>query len=263
MRASSFVHWTRETAGAPVANEIQIHKCLENTHALYRFGVGLYNRIQRHAPWAHHVYFNFLEVAGLHYSRRRLLGTERFRAILDHVRPRVVLSTHGSLNHGFFDLAREHLGRENVRCVTYCGELFGQYGFSRHWVNPKADLFIGAVPETVAMARTLGMPKDRAVVGGFLLNPSFYHPPLSTEERTKFSPALASIRTSSPSCFPRVSTGPTTTSPSSKPSAPSVRARTFRSSPSADAIRASWTASNPGRAATPRLCPSSRCRTRT
>ena len=60
MRASSFVHWTHETLGAGAAEEIQIHKCLENTHGLYRFGVGLYNRIQRHIPWAHHVYFNFL-----------------------------------------------------------------------------------------------------------------------------------------------------------------------------------------------------------
>ncbi len=186
MRASSFVHWTRAAYGRTVGNEIQIHKCLENTHPLYRFGVGLYNGIQRYAPWAHHVYFNFLEVAGLHYSRHRLLGQDRFRAILDHVRPRVILSTHGSLNHGFFDLARQHLGRDNVRCITYCGELFGKYGFSRHWVNPEADLFIGAVPETVAMARRLGMPADKAVVGGFLLNPSFYRPPLTAEERATF-----------------------------------------------------------------------------
>ena len=183
MRASSFVHWTRETHGAAAADNIQIHKCLENTHSLYRFGVGLYNRIQRHVPWAHHVYFNFLEVAGLHSSQHRLLGVERFRAILDHVQPQVILSTHGSLNHGFFDLAREHLGTENVRCVTYCGELFGRYGFSRHWVNPQADLFIGAVPETCAMARSLGMPAERTLVGGFLLNPSFYRPPLAAEER--------------------------------------------------------------------------------
>ena len=76
-----------------------------------------------------------------------------------------------------------HLGADRVRCVTYCGELFGRYGFSRHWVNPAADLFIGAVPETVAMARSLGMPTERAVVGGFLLNPSFYRKPLSPEER--------------------------------------------------------------------------------
>ena len=50
MRAGSYVHWTRETHGAAAADDIQIHKCLENTHPLYRFGVGLYNRIQRHSP---------------------------------------------------------------------------------------------------------------------------------------------------------------------------------------------------------------------
>ncbi len=185
MRAGSFVHWTRELSPA-AANEIQIHKCLENTHGLYRFGVGLYNRIQRHAPWAHHLYFNFLELAAPTHSHRRLLGVDRFRAILDHVRPRVVLSTHGSLNHGFFDLARAHLGRDAVRCVTYCGELFGKYGFSRHWVNPTADLFIGAVPETCAMARLLGMPASRTVMGGFLLNPNFYRPALTAEERAAY-----------------------------------------------------------------------------
>ena len=186
MRASSFVHWTRAVHGDAAANEIQIHKCLENTHGLYRFGVGLYNRIQRYFPWAHHLYFNFLEVAAPCHSRHRLLGMDRFRAILDHVRPSVVLSTHGSLNHGFFDLAREHLGADHVRCVTYCGELFGKYGFSRHWVNPNADLFIGAVAETCAMARFLGMPADRTAVGGFLLNPSFYRPALSAEERAAY-----------------------------------------------------------------------------
>ena len=183
MRASSFVHWTQEKLGPEAAGEIQIHKCLENTHGLYRFGVGLYNRIQRHLPWAHHVYFNFLEVAGLHAKRNRLLGVERFRGILDHVRPQVVISTHGSLNHGFFEEARAHLGTENVRCVTYCGELFGGYGFSRHWVNPAADLFIGAVPETCEMARRLGMPAGKTQVGGFLLNPSFYRTTLSPAER--------------------------------------------------------------------------------
>ncbi len=185
MRASSFVHWTRKLAPA-TADDIQVHKCLENTHGLYRFGVGLYNRIQRYAPWAHHVYFNFLEVAAPCYSQRWLLGAARFRAILDHVRPQVILSTHGSLNHGFFDLARSHLGADRVRCVTYCGEMFGKYGFSRHWVNPEADLFIGAVPETCAMARVLGMPAERTQVGGFLLNPSFYQPPLTREERAAF-----------------------------------------------------------------------------
>lgn len=185
MRASSFVHWTHKVDEA-AAHHIQIHKCLENTHGLYRFGVGLYNKIQRYAPWAHHAYFNFLEFAAPCESPGRLLGGDRFRAILEHVQPRVILSTHGSLNHGFFALAREHLGRENVRCVTYCGELYGKYGFSRHWVNPSADLFIGAVPETCAMARFLGMPAARTAVGGFLLNPSFYEAPLTPAERAAY-----------------------------------------------------------------------------
>ncbi len=199
MRASSFAHWAHRVGSAATAAggqpqhghgserlDVQIHKCLENTHGLYSFGVGLYNWIQRNAPWMHHGYFNFLEAAAICRSQRRILGAHRFRAILDHVRPHVVLSTHGTLNHGFFELAREHLGRERVRCATYCGELFGGYGFSRHWVNPEADLFIGAVPETVEAARRHGMPPERTFLGGFLLNPSFYDAPLAPESRRGF-----------------------------------------------------------------------------
>lgn len=184
MRASSFAHWMHRAH--PDTAEVQIHKCLENTHGLYSFGVGLYNWIQRNAPWAHHGYFNFLEAFAPCGDERRIFGAARFRAILDHVRPHVVLSTHGSLNHGFFELARAHLGADRVRCVTYCGELFGKYGFSRHWVNPAADLFIGAVTECCAMARRLGMSSEKTVVGGFLLNPTFYEPPFTPEERARF-----------------------------------------------------------------------------
>jgi processive 1,2-diacylglycerol beta-glucosyltransferase len=52
----------------------------------------------------------------------------------------------------------------------------GGYGFSRHWVNPKADLFIGAVPEVCAEAKKLGMPAERTFLGGFLLDPAFWSP---------------------------------------------------------------------------------------
>lgn len=184
MRASSFAHWMARMH--PDAAEVQIHKCLENTHGLYAFGVGIYNWIQRNAPWAHHAYFNFLEAYAPCGDGRRIFGADNFRAILDHIRPHVILSTHGSLNHGFFNLARAHLGADRVRCVTYCGELFGKYGFSRHWVNPAADLFIGAVPECAAMARSLGMSSDRTVIGGFLLNPAFYEAPLTPQQRAHF-----------------------------------------------------------------------------
>lgn len=208
MRANSFAHWMQRinppTLGSAIRKsfevtdpksgnvslfdqpEVQIHKCLENTHGLYRFGVAFYNWIQRTAPWMHHLYFNFLEYSSICASSDKLLGAKRFRAILNHVQPQVILSTHGSLNHGFFEVAREHLGAHRVKCVTYCGELFGKYGFSRHWVNPRADLFIGAVPESCAMARALGMPGNRTMVGGFLLRPDFYAQPMSQAQKRDF-----------------------------------------------------------------------------
>ena len=152
----------RETASADAANEIQIHKLPGETPTRSTASASACITVSSATPpWAHHVYFNFLEVAGLHYSRRRLLGTERFRAILDHVRPRRGPAPRTARSTTASSISPVSTsGAQNVRCVTYCGELFGQYGFSRHWVNPRADLFVGAVPETVAMARTLGMPKD-------------------------------------------------------------------------------------------------------
>jgi processive 1,2-diacylglycerol beta-glucosyltransferase len=153
----------------------KIYRPLEQGHGLYRLGVDTYNWIQRNAPRLHHGYFGFLELAGLHRNPKRILNAERFLAAVEAFNPDVIISTHAHLNHGYFDLARERLGRSNVNCVTYCGELGGGYGFSRHWVNPDADQFIGAVDETVDAAVALGMPEDKAWSGGFMLSPDFYH----------------------------------------------------------------------------------------
>jgi processive 1,2-diacylglycerol beta-glucosyltransferase len=153
---------------------------------LYRFGVGFYNWIQRRAPWLHHGYFNFLEVARPCGSARGLLGTKQFCEALAKLRPEVLLSVHGSLNHGYFECARNFLGRENIRCVTYCGELFGGYGFSRNWVNPAADLFIGAVEETCEAAARLGIAKGKIRQGGFLLRPEFYEDPSDAAARDAY-----------------------------------------------------------------------------
>ncbi len=180
-RARAFAAWARRETD--VGLEVVIHQALEETHGLYRFGVGLYNWIQRKVPRLHHLYFNFLEAGGLLKSPARLLGAERFRAVVRAHRPGAVLSVHGSLNHGFFAVARDTLPDAPPRCATYCGELFGGYGFSRHWVNPRADLFVGAVEECATEARRLGMAADRTCVGGFLLDPSFYAAPLTEPER--------------------------------------------------------------------------------
>jgi processive 1,2-diacylglycerol beta-glucosyltransferase len=182
-RARAFAAWAQREGDLGI--EVVIHQALEQTHGLYRFGVGLYNWIQRTAPRLHQVYFNFLEVAGACQSPAWMLGKERFRQVLREVRPGAVLSVHGSLNHGFFAVARDTLREPSPRCVTYCGELSGGYGFSRHWVNPQADLFLGAVPETVAAARGRGMPEERARAAGFLLDPAFYAPRLDAADRRR------------------------------------------------------------------------------
>jgi processive 1,2-diacylglycerol beta-glucosyltransferase len=183
MRARAFLEWAQ--AVSPSEWTMQLHRPLEDSHWLYAFGVWLYNRIQRHAPFLHHVYFNFLEAVPV-VRAGRPLGAGRFRAVLERTRPDVVLSVHDSLNHDFFAYARDVLGADRVRCVTYCGELSGGYGFSRHWVNPSADLFIGAVPETCDAAKRWGMAPEKTACGGFMLRRFFYDPAEEDAVRAAF-----------------------------------------------------------------------------
>lgn len=172
MRADALARWLEKLHGPEV--EIRRWQALEESSSLDRFGVQLYNWIQKHLPRAHHLYFNFLEGAALHKSAGRLRGYARLAAAVREFSPHVVVSTHAHLNHGYFEAIRQALHPEPVRCLTYCGELHGGYGFSRHWVNPQADGFIAAVPACAEAALALGMPESRIVTGGFLLDPSFY-----------------------------------------------------------------------------------------
>lgn len=179
MRARSLTRWADKLGGWQVTT----HQALEHTHPVYRLGVETYNWIQRTAPWLHHVYFNYLEVVGTFRYARRILGRQRFVDTLRAARPDVIVSVHPCTNHGFFDIARRTI--PDVRCVTYCGELSDGYGFSRDWASPDVDLFIGATAETCDAAATRGVPETRRCVGGFLLDPDFYQPPLSGPERRR------------------------------------------------------------------------------
>ena len=184
MRARAFQEWAQ--AGNSSEHSVHIERPLEHSHEFYAFGVWLYNRIQRWAPFLHHIYYNFLEVVPI-VRTGKPLGAHRYRHVLEKLQPDVLVSVHDSLNHMFFEYAREVLGKEHVRCVTYCGELSDGYGFSRHWVNPAADLFIGAVPATCEAAVRRGMPRAKTRVGGFLLRRFFYEDELSNEAaRTAF-----------------------------------------------------------------------------
>lgn len=183
MRARAFQEWAQAEPHPSVS--AQLHRPLEKSHGLYAFGVWLYNWIQRTAPFLHHAYFNFLEVVPI-VRTSKPLGAVKYRKILEELQPDVLLSVHDSLNHAFFGYAREVLGPDRVKCVTYCGELSGGYGFSRHWVNSGTDLFIGAVPETCEAAVRWGMPRERTRVGGFLLRRFFYDEPADDAGRAVF-----------------------------------------------------------------------------
>ncbi len=183
MRARAFQEWAQ--AEPLLDRSVQLHRPLEKSHGIYAFGVWLYNWIQRTAPFLHHAYFNFLEVVPI-VRTRKPLGAARYRKVLEELQPDVLISVHDSLNHGFFEHAREVLGHDRVKCITYCGELSGGYGFSRHWVNTSADLFIGAVPETCEAAIRLGMAPERTQLGGFLLRRFFYDPPEDADGREAF-----------------------------------------------------------------------------
>lgn len=182
MRARSLAAWAKLQTDW----QVSIHQALESTHGLYAFGVGLYNRIQRAFPIAHHAYFQFLERANLHRNADRIMGSRRFQERVEDFRPDIVVSTHAHLNHGFFDLVRRQLGPSRVGCVTYCGELWGGYGFSRHWVNPQADAFIAAVEPCRGAAIQLGMPPASSHVGGFLLRPQFFQQQQMEHSREQF-----------------------------------------------------------------------------
>ena len=186
MRARSFKQWAENEQTKHLEIEVDVYQTIENTHFIYNFGVILYNVIQKVCPSFHHVYFNFLEIFGQFKYPGTILGQNSFRNKIHDSNPDIIVSTHAHLNHGFFALAKKFSKNKNLKCITYCGELYGGYGFSKHWVNPDADLFIGAVQETCDTAFKLGMAPEKTLNGGFLLNPNFYETHFTEEERAKY-----------------------------------------------------------------------------
>ena len=171
MRARSLRQWCEKHVpeGSVVAAQ---HQVLEDSSSLYRFGVGIYNWIQRHWPFLHHLYFNCLELFHVSASPRLLLGKERYKKLLKQAQPNIIVSVHAHTNHAFRVIAQETL--PEVRFVTYCGEMTGGYGFSRHWADPGVDAFIGATPEICQAAIEHKVSPEKVHYKGFLLHPSFY-----------------------------------------------------------------------------------------
>jgi len=184
MRAAALRAWAEKEADLNL--KVVIHQVLESTHPFYAFGVELYNFIQRTAPILHHLYFNWLEWIPLFRSERIILNRQGFVKLLEEEKPDIIVSTHAHVNHAFFAIAKKQTQPGRLPCVTYCGELFGGYGFSRHWVNSGADLFIGAVNEVCVEALKFGMPPEKILEGGFLLRPAFWNEPPGAPRREEF-----------------------------------------------------------------------------
>lgn len=180
MRAKAFASWTRILYGERVT--IRIEQAIENASSLGRFGVWTYNTIHKYCPFLHNIYFFIVELFIFSHSRSVTFGGRYYRKLLKSFKPDLILSVHDSTNRGFFEDARRILG-DSVRCVTYCGEFSGGYGYSRNWVNSSADLFVARTEQARDHAVKLGMPPEKTRVFHKLLPPEAFEGALTGEEK--------------------------------------------------------------------------------
>jgi processive 1,2-diacylglycerol beta-glucosyltransferase len=173
-RAYALRDWARASPAGEVRAEVW--HVLEETSAVGALGVGVYNRIQRHWPGLHQVYWHVAE--GWNHLNEAWLakGGKRFARRLEQDRPHLVISMHDSLNAAYFRAARRVLGPEKVRCATYCGEWSAGYGFSRHWIDREVDLFAARTPEVRDEAIRRGIPAERLLVFRNLLRQGDFGP---------------------------------------------------------------------------------------
>ncbi|MEM9927443.1 MAG: glycosyltransferase [Cyanobacteria bacterium P01_D01_bin.50] len=178
--AAAFADWATYLYGSQI--EIKIEHLLENSSPTLAKAVGFYNYIQRNAPWFHHIYYNLIELQELINPGTVSLGRDYYIKLLKDFRPQVIISVHDAVNKGYFELAKQVLG-SHTRCVIYCLEFQGGYGFSRNWVNKNADLFWAPTEETARAAIFLGMKPEKVKILGIILRRDFYHPPLNEVEK--------------------------------------------------------------------------------
>ncbi len=184
-RAIAFRRWVRKLYGWEV--EVRVESMLEDSSPVTRFGVNLYNFIQRHFPWLHHPYYLIIELLSYLNRDRVTFGHKYYEEVVRNYRPHLIFSVHDCLNRGYFQVAREILGKENVRCGTYCSEFSGGYGYSRNWVEPTVDFYLSRTETAKNFAvEELGLDPFRARVRGHFLPPRVYEETLSPLERHRF-----------------------------------------------------------------------------
>jgi processive 1,2-diacylglycerol beta-glucosyltransferase len=183
-RAQAFAEWCFELYRHDV--DVRIEQMLEKSSVVNRTLVNLYNRIQRFAPWAHRLFYTFVEGLSLLNGRTVSLGRAYYVQVLREYRPHLVFSVHDCLNRGYFQLARRELGADNVRCATYCGEFSGGWGYSRNWIEPTVDLYFSRTPTARDFAIKRGIPPGKAIVRGNLMQPEANVEVIAPVDRARF-----------------------------------------------------------------------------
>lgn len=183
-RATAFAEWCFELYRHEV--DVRIEQMLEKSSVVNRAGVTAYNRIQRGAPWMHNFFFGAVEFLSYLNSRTVMFGAAYYLQVLNEYKPHLVFSVHDCLNRGYFPLARKVLGRDHVRCATYCGEFSGGWGYSRNWIEPSVDLYVSRTRTANDYAIKKGIPPERTRVRGYLMHPRSHREVLGIPERRDF-----------------------------------------------------------------------------
>ncbi|RFC45496.1 MAG: processive 1 [Verrucomicrobia bacterium] len=183
-RAEAFAEWCFQLYRHDV--DVRIEQMLEQSSVVNRVGVKFYNRIQQAAPWVHIWFYTVVEVLSYLNRRRVTFGARYYTEVLREYRPHLVFSVHDCLNRGYFQLARQILGADRVRCATYCGEFSGGWGYSRNWIEPTVDLYISRTPTARDFAVKKGIPAEKTLVRGNLMLPTAYLEPIPAGQRGTF-----------------------------------------------------------------------------
>ncbi len=183
-RAEAFAEWCFQLYRHEV--DVRIEQMLEKSSVVNRAGVSFYNRIQKVAPWLHTAFYTFVELLSYINSRDVTFGRSYFISVLREYQPHLILSVHDCLNRGFFQLARETLGANRVRCVTYCGEFSGGWGYSRNWIEPSVDLYFSRTPTARDFAVKSGIAPEKSRVRGNLMLPRALLETVTPAERGNF-----------------------------------------------------------------------------
>lgn len=183
-RAEAFAEWCFMLYRHDV--DVRIEQMLEKSSLVNRAGVNFYNWIQKKAPFLHTAFFSVVECLSFINRRSVHFGRQYFAEVLRDFKPHLVFSVHDCLNRGYFQMAREILGADNVKCVTYCGEFSGGFGYSRNWIEPSVDLYISRTPTARDYAIKLGIDSRKALVRGYLMRPRAHLEVIPAGDRGRF-----------------------------------------------------------------------------